>query len=173
MNSVVEVQTPELLVVHDPNSQQTLEISTVVNELLIETVESPTVIETAGAQGPAGPQGPSNQFETHLAGQVLGGNRAVVLNTQGKLVYSDISSEDSFVVGITTSSAVENELTQIQIAGTMTEPSWNWIPGKPIYVSVLGVLTQTAATTNQLITVGIAYKPTSIFINLHPTIYRG
>lgn len=171
MSDVVEVKVPELLVVLDTSGQQVLETTTIINQLLTESVEVPSVLETAGAQGPAGPQGASNQFETHFAGRVLGGNRAVTLNSLGRLDYPDISSEDSFVIGITTGSVLENYPGEVQITGSMTEPSWNWLTKKPVFVGTDGVLTQTPPT-GQLITVGIAYKPTSIFINLHPTIYQ-
>lgn len=124
-----------------------------------------------GVQGPPGVPGASTQFEYHTAGVTLGGNRAVTFNSVGQLTYPDIASPNSFVVGITTSSALAGELATVQIAGTQQEPSWNWTPGIPVFVAASGVLTQTPPIGGQVLAVGYSTSPTKIHIDKQPPIF--
>lgn len=132
-----------------------------------------------GLQGPEGPAGSpgapgaSTQFEYYVSAVALGGNRAVTVNSIGQLVYPDTTQVNSWCLGITKHSAVVGEQVQVQIIGTQQEPSWNWTPGEPIFVHANGGLSQTQPTTGQLIVVGTAQTPTSIFIDINTPIYMG
>lgn len=130
-------------------------------------------VVSGGVQGPPGIPGASTQFEYHLAGATLGGNRAVTLNSAGYLVYPDVSQPNSWCLGVTKHSAVPGELVQVQILGTYMEPGWNWVVGDPVFLGINGVLTQVVPTIGQFIVVGTAITPTGIFININPSIYVG
>lgn len=150
--------------------------TTVTQEVLGNLVHEDEVREhvvQGGIQGPPGVPGASNQFEYVVAGQAIGGNRAVTVNNVGQLVYPDISSPDSRVYGITTHSSVQGELTTVQITGTQTEPSWNWDVTLPVFVGANGTLTQTAPVTGQTLVVGYPNGPTKLFIDRQPPIYMG
>lgn len=135
----------------------------VIRELVVE----------GGVQGPPGVPGASTQFEYHLAATTLGGHRAVSFNNTGRLAYTDTQQTTSWVVGITTSSSLEGSVTQVQITGTLTEPSWNWTVGTPVFVGVDGVLTQTVPVTGQVLVIGNPVSPTKLFIDRQPPIYMG
>lgn len=126
-----------------------------------------------GVQGPPGIPGVSTQFEYAVAGQTVGGNRAVTTNSSGQLVYPDLTLESARVYGITTQSGVTGELVQVQITGTQTEPSWSWNTVLPVFVGNLGTLTQTPPTVGQTLIVGYPQSPTKLFIDRQPPIYMG
>lgn len=150
--------------------------TTVSQEVLGTLVHEDEVREhvvQGGVQGPPGVPGASNQFEYVVAGQILGGNRAVTVNSVGQLVYPDINSPNSRVYGVTTHSSAQGELTTVQITGTQTEPSWNWDVTLPVFVGINGTLTQTTPLTGQTLVVGYPNGPTKLFIDRQPPIYMG
>lgn len=124
-----------------------------------------------GIQGPPGIPGASTQFEYHLSGGSLGGNRAVTLNSVGQVVYPDLTNTNSFVLGLTTGSSSLGELAEVQIAGTQTEPSWSWIPGGAIFVGSNGTLSQEPPASGQVLVIGWAATPTKLVIEKQPPIY--
>lgn len=140
-------------------------------ETVVTSPELPSSYLTSGTQGPPGVPGASTQFEYHVAGTILGGNRAVTLNSSGQLIYPDPTSANSFVVGITTGSAALGELATVQITGTQQEPTWNWTPGLPVFVYANGILTQTPPTTGQVLVIGYSTSPTKIHIDKQPPIF--
>lgn len=169
MAEIIQTTTTELLVVEEFTNNQLVD-GTQTTTLTI-TEQSPTLLEVA-QQGPAGPQGSGMQSEQYLANYPIGGNRAVTVNSLGRLEYPDIASESSFIIGITKTSAQAGALCEVQILGTQQEPSWTWQPGQLIYVGNLGVLTQTPPSSGQLIVVGYALTATTIMIDKQSNIYR-
>ncbi len=177
-NAVVEVLEKELVstetiqsIVVSVSEGNSVITETQGSNLVTESL-SPVVVQ-GGVQGPPGVPGASNQFEYFQAGVTVGGNRAVSVNSSGHLVYPDTTSEDTYVVGITTASAGLGELVQVQLVGTQTEPSWSWTPSLPVFVGSNGTLTQTPPTSGQVIIVGYSLTPTKIFIDKQPTVYTG
>lgn len=138
---------------------------------LVHEEEYKEYVVQGGLQGPPGIPGSSTQFEYHIAGSVLGGNRAVTLSSNNTLVYPDVVSPTSFLLGLTTGSAVLGSLREVQITGTQTEPSWNWTPGLPVFVSTNGVLTQTPPQSGQVLIIGWAAGPTKLVIDKQPPIF--
>lgn len=118
-----------------------------------------------GAQGPAGPAGAS--VEQFVAAEALGGHRAVKIDANGQAAYAsntDAASSSAFL-GVTTGAAVMLDLVSVQRAGAMTEGTWNWVVGQPVFLGTNGLLTQTppAAPAFSLV-VGFATAPTTLFI---------
>lgn len=140
--------------------------------IVVEEIVSDTVVQ-GGVQGPRGIPGQSLQFEYVVAGQALGGNRAVTVNSSGLLVYPDLTSPDSRIYGITTHSAAAGELVTVQIAGTQTEPSWSWTTNLPVFVLIDGILSQIPPNSGQVLVVGYAQSPTKVFIDKQPPIFMG
>lgn len=176
----VLVETPKTLTVVSENvlsqvveKPESVVVSLVENTTLYHTTSSIEEVVAGGIQGPPGIPGTSTQFEYVVAGQVLGGNRAVTTNLQGQLVYPDPASTTSRVYGLTMHSALQGELVTVQIAGTQTEPSWSWDVTKPVFVGLNGVLTQTVPITGQTLVVGYPNSPTKLFIDRQPPIYMG
>lgn len=143
------------------------------NGILVHEEQTKESVVQGGYQGPPGIPGASTQFEYVVTGQVVGGNRAVTTNSSGQLIYPDLTSETSRVYGVTTQSAQQGELVQVQITGTQTEPSWSWDVTKPIFVGINGTLTQVTPTIGQVLVVGYPQSPTKLFIDRQPPIYMG
>lgn len=140
---------------------------------LPETTLRLACVGPPGEPGPAGPQGevgPSGDAPLLVATATtaIGGHRAVVLVGDGSqgAIYADQSIPDHAerFVGVTTGAADSGSPVTIQIGGEITEPSWNWIPGFPVYLSVQGLLTQTPPTTGFLQIIGISLSATRLSI---------
>ena len=103
---------------------------------------------TQALQGPVGPQGPiglpGSAVFTKTAGQTVSGHRVIKLDAAGKVVYaSNTTASDAFAVfGITTQAASLDTEVAIASTGDITELSWSWTPGLPVFLGVDGILTQ-------------------------------
>lgn len=105
-----------------------------------------------------------------VAGEALGGHRVVRIADDGKAWYADQSEPTHIfrIIGITTGAVDSGATVAIQTSGLMTEGSWTWTVGTPIWLSTGGQLTQTAPVTGfQFI---IAQPQTATSILIRPTI---
>ena len=166
---LVVIETPAAIVVTEESINNV--VTTDVNNYVIESNETSKVVASLGQQGPQGPPGASTTFIYVIAGQDLGGNRAVSTNSQGLLVYPDLTQLDQTVLGITTSATMNGMLAEVQIAGIQTEPSWSWQPGLPIFVSTLGTLTQQVPNNNTMLQIARPVTQTKIFVDVQQPIY--
>lgn len=103
------------------------------------------------------------KFLVFPAGENLGGNRAVYIHDE-KAFYANSSNLMQTIncQGITSHSAVTDELIQIQLFGMMREPSWNWTEG-PLYLGENGILQNSPGIITKQ--VAIALSRSQIFIN--------
>ena len=125
---------------------------------------------SVGTQGPQGIPGASDNYVYLVAATDIGGHRAVAATSTG-LTYAGTTSTN--ILGISVSAVVAGQLAQIQISGIITEPSWNWLPQTPIFVSDSGVLTQQVPETGSLFIVGYPVLSTQIFIDKQAPILLG
>lgn len=113
---------------------------------------------------------PDGQGETSVflkAAQNLSGHRAVKATPAGADYAScDVADDANSLIGITTGAAVGGELAKIQTDGELSEPSWSWIVGKPLFCGLNGMLTQTSPVAGYSLIVGIAIEPSSILISV-------
>lgn len=108
------------------------------------------------------------------AGTILGGNRAVKIDTAtGRAIYANNTdiNQAELVLGITTGAAAALAPVTVLMVGQMTEPSWTWTPGLPIYLGVTGLLTQTAPTSDSITELGIAQEATVMLVRIQETIF--
>lgn len=143
---------------------------------ILETVDDPEFI--VGGESPAsgfevlivGPRGAQGDAATpvivRLAGEALGGHRAVKIAIDGLARYASPGDADvQGVVGVTTGAAVEDGVVTIQTSGEMTESGWSWTPGGIIYLAASGALTQILPSSGSIYQVGKAIGPTTMFID--------
>lgn len=126
-----------------------------------------------GPQGPAGPMGPSGGAGVERVADVaLGGHRVVRATSVDGVDYAsnDQPSHRDVVIGITSNAASSGGAVSVVSAGAMTEGSWSWTPGLPIYAGLNGALTQTPPVSGWLRILGFATSPTSIVVQLLPPI---
>lgn len=135
-----------------------------------------------GPQGDTGPQGapgPSGASTTTLtAGAALSGHRIVVSSSlaSGEVLYgsNDSAADARLVLGMTTGAASSGSSIDVVHFGEITEPSWSWTLGMPIYLGTNGYMTQTAPTSpTALFSMVVAFpiSPTSIFVSIREPIF--
>ena len=139
-------------------------------ELLVLGGTAAEVIEVA-LQGPPGPPGAAGLSGgagmTAIAGEALGGHRAVVLDAAGAAFYADRATPAHFgrVAGITTGAAIIGASVSLARTGVLTEPSWAWTANAPVFLGLTGLLTQIVPATGFLQVVGVALSATTLFVN--------
>jgi len=125
-----------------------------------------------GKDGPPGP--PGGALIEKVAGQTLGGHRAVRSAGETEVVYADNRAliADN-VIGITTGAAAQGERVDVLNNAPITEPSWNWEPDQAIFLGQDGMLTQDAPEDPDAFTlaIGFALSPTAAMIRIEPPIY--
>ena len=131
----------------------------------------PVTVLTAGAQGPAGPQGiaGSGTSITFTADGPISGHRMVRPTTQGKVGYADATdkTQANSVLGMSTGAAADATPVAVQTSGEIIEPSWNWTVDQPVFCGLLGALTQTPPVSPSFqLVIGVATRPTSIALNI-------
>lgn len=138
------------------------------------TADTRTVeVAARGAQGPAGPAGRDGAAPqvSYPVGEVIHGQRVVRL-ADGLVFHPDTSVVDHALrcIGVATQSAGSGDVV-VQLAGALTESSWNWADG-PVWCGPDGSLTQNPASTGWLLCVGRAAAPTVLMIDLETPIGR-
>ena len=177
-NTVIrEIDTSSTVLVESNNSiivvKENPTIVTVesTNSVLLDSIA--TAVVTSGAQGVQGPPGESTNTVSYISAIPIGGNRVVATNNQGQLVYPDTLSDTNVILGISTHAANIGELVEVQMVGSMTEPSWNWIPQEPLFISANGLLIQTPPTTGLSQVIAYAVLSNKIFIDKQQPILLG
>jgi hypothetical protein len=131
-------------------------------DIQIEVYAPPVIeVQEVGVQGPPG-QGAAQSV---IAAEPLGGHR--VVTSAG--LHSTSGTLD-LVFGISIAAALTGAPAIIVDAGPLTEPSWAWVPGLPIYAGPSGVLTQ-AEPAGPIKQVATAITATTIAVAIQPTIY--
>lgn len=114
-------------------------------------------------------------FMTWLASGSVNAHRVVKFLDMGRVAYCDANEllDQQLVLGISLTAAADGQPVTVQRFDKMTEPSWFWIPGLPIYCGPLGVLTQTHNPSWPSVrVVAVAIDSTSIWIRVQPAIVQ-
>lgn len=116
-------------------------------------------------QAPVPPPGPD--FSLFTTVENVGGNR-VVRVAIGGVAYADSANilHANLVVGVTMDAASAGTQVRVQTTGEMTEPSWNWTPGEPVFNSINGTLTQASPSDGYSLIVGQASGPQTMIISV-------
>jgi hypothetical protein len=136
------------------------------------TLTMPDVTFVPAWDPPAQTEPPSpedgDQFITVVAGGSLSGQHAVIIGEDGEAYYADRSNLDhvDIVAGVTTGAISAHATGSIQTSGRMIEETWNWTMEQSIYLSINGLLTQTAPTSGFVLYMGFPLSPTSMFIRI-------
>ena len=126
-----------------------------------------------GAAGPPGPPGLDANTDLVLtAGTNLSGQRCVTMEN-GVAVYVDLATIGVRAIGVTTGAASQGQPVTARDAGPMTEPTWNWTVGLPLYAGPNGLITQTPpAAPAMLRIIGVATSPTDANLYPYPAIQQ-
>ncbi len=92
--------------------------------------------------------------------------KAVYYTGENSVGLADNSIQaKSYVAGISKNTAVSGENVQVVTKGTLSDPSWSWIPGEPLFVDTLGNITQTV-TSGFRVQIGNAINSNTINIDI-------
>jgi hypothetical protein len=75
-------------------------------------------------------------------------------------------ARDGWVSGISLSSSLARAPLQVQHDGQVSDVSWNWTVGSPVFATQEGQLTQTVPVSGLLTIVGVAISPTQLSIRI-------
>lgn len=122
-------------------------------------------------EAPPPPPGSSDDVRfTVTAGDTLSGHRAVWAQSDGTIVYSDNSALASryFPVWLTLEAIPLGGSGLVLAVGLISESSWSWTAGMPIYLGMTGNLTQAAPSNPPAafsLRVAVAVTTTQVYFN--------
>ena len=116
-----------------------------------------------GVQGEQGPPGTSENA-TYTAAAPVSGHRALMFDGTGNVLHADPSAPYA-LAGISSGAAAAGADVSAVASGAMSEVSWTWTPGLPVFVGAAGVLTQAIPTSGILQQLATAIAPTRIFVS--------
>lgn len=125
-------------------------------------------------QGPPGPGGSATLTQTLTAGEILGGHRCVTLGSDGLAYYADNQSTPvpNGALWITLHAALAGADVLVATYGPVTEPSWSWVPNRPVFLGITGLLTQTAPVPPAVFRaeVGMAQAADTLHVTRFPSV---
>jgi hypothetical protein len=169
---VIQVASDDVIVVENT----TVEVIEIDGDDVLVVRETTVEVSEVGIQGPAGAQGTPGQagvsYLTYAADGSISGHKVVKITTAGKIGYASSSEpgDAATVLGITMNAAADGDDVNVQNSGEMTEPTWNWIVGTPVFAGVDGALTQAPPTEGFQLVVGTATTATRIVISIKSAI---
>ena len=138
-------------------------------------VEDAIQIVEAMLQGPTGPQGPagSAQAVNYVAATNISGHQAFVLDASGQATPADTSTPGhQYVEAITYTAAVAGASLQGVKDGQIEHLGWTFTPNQPVYLGLLGSITQTVPEGAVFVKVlGTAVSATRINLDFQPAIF--
>lgn len=153
-----------------------METVEIITEQVLVLEDGCIEIIAVAEQGPPGPQGvpgpTGGSALQYIAAEALGGHRVVVLNDFERAIYA--TNLDSMhavkVLGITLGAADFGDLVTVQTGGEITEPSWSWTLGQPIYLGDNGQLTQAYPAAGFALIVAFPISATKIMLRIREPI---
>lgn len=115
----------------------------------------------------------AGQLLNLTAGQALSALRVVRL-VGGSAVYANSSdaAQAGQAVGVTTQAAAFGAVVSVRRDGRISDSSWNWTYGNPVYFNSAGALTQSPPTTGFIQVVGYPLGATELIVNFEQPILR-
>lgn len=108
-----------------------------------------------------------------LAGPAgVSGHRAVMVAADGTLAHANPALADSYV-GISMNAAVTSDLVTVATKDTVSEPTWTWTPGLPVFFIADGLLTQAPPTAVCVPVIGTAISPTTLLLGRTNPVFLG
>ena len=96
----------------------------------------------------------------------------IISNLNGQYGYADPLDPIAAwsIVGLSLQSVDSGGLFVPVNNRAVTDPSWNWVRGSPVFLGAEGTLTQTPASTGNLVVVARVFSPQTIFIHIEDPI---
>lgn len=104
------------------------------------------------------------QTTTITASENLGGHR--VITVDGYYADNTTATHKFKVLGLTTGAISITATGTVATYGSVTESTWNWTIGTPVFLSTNGLLTQTPPTTGFRTIIGIPTSTDTLFVDI-------
>jgi hypothetical protein len=167
VDNLVQQDTIDLV-----ESNEVIELQDSSNVEIIDT-DQPIEILEASQQGLPGAPG-SSLLSQGTAGSSLNAFKLITKNPQGFLEYA--SSDNLFhankIVGISTTSGIQDSIIQYQETGEVQNQGWNFNQGDFLFLGLQGELT-TVQTGLFSQWVGWVIQPNIIYLRVYPACVRG
>lgn len=146
-----------------------------ITVVLQTSAESPDAIDP-GDNTDTGEGGSGGVTKKYTAGEAVSALRVVRFQTgvDNQVVLARPPEAESLApIGVTANAAGSgDEVTVVVDGGELSDSSWGWIPGAPVLMGELGVLTQTASPDLPFVlVVGVAIAAETIVVRIEPAIY--
>lgn len=116
--------------------------------------------------------GTINDTVTLEAANDISGHKAIAVKNDGLAYYADANTiTTSGVLGISTNAALAGDIVRVQCSGALTHSGWSFVPGKPVFVSSNGSLTQNVSGSAYVSIIGTAISATTLIIEVQQTVY--
>jgi len=129
--------------------------------------QAPIILSVPALQGPPGAGATGNA----TALEDIGGHRVICQQGLSGAIYADntVLAKANSVLGVTTGAANNGANIQFVRQGTITEPSWNFVPDGLVFLGTNGLLTQVPPVAPAfLVVIGCALTATSLRVNIQP-----
>jgi len=113
------------------------------------------------------------EFVREVAGEDITLGTVVIKNTLNNKIYiADVhSKKHSFITfGLAAETVFVGKTFDVQISKVLHKSSWNFEPGKPVYLGDKGEATQIQPTSGFVQIIGIPYSSDSLLIDIEPAI---
>ena len=134
-------------------------------DLILQSVEWGTQVIAHAPIQIGGGVTSQTSTQSYLAGAALSALRLVKLNASNQLVYAD-SSTDATVLGLTFQSASIGVAPITVLSGLVTDSSWNWARGAPLFLGSNGQISASIPSSGFIVPIGNAEAPTIINLNI-------
>jgi hypothetical protein len=138
-------------------------------EPFILAPEAEVVVFTGGEAGPPGASSVGAPSTIDLvADGAISGHRVVRPTAPGEVGYADSGTiaHANGVLGLTINAAIDGDTVRVQTAGRLTEPTWAWTIGLPVFLGAAGNLTQTPPAAGFQLVVAVAVAADTLVIGI-------
>lgn len=120
-----------------------------------------------GAPGEPGGGSDSAQLLQVIAGEIISGGKAVMINSDGKAYVFDINNENNYgkMCGIAKEGVTTGSLLNVFVTGIATEVGSGWSAGNVYYVSSTGFLTMTPPPAGIRKTIGVGVANDKVLLS--------
>lgn len=145
----------------------------VQSPITVSLMSQPTTLVVSVNRGEKGDPGVggSGSLPSLIVAQTISALR-IVSNLNGQYDYANpldpIASWS--IVGITLQSINTGNLLTPVNNQPVTDQSWNWVRGSPVFLGPLGTLTQIPPVTGNLVVVARVFDPKTLFIHIEDAI---
>lgn len=150
--------------------QDVLEVNSVD---VLETTKPEVIVITQGVQGPPGIPGPAGGQTLQRKPGVRTSALVVVYEDRFGVVWPadvDVEADVLTLLGVTVTAAEAGQPINVQRLGEITDSSWQWIPGKRVFLAQEGQMTQEPPQSGYDVLIGVALSENRLLLNIQDPI---